>query len=192
MNWLQQHATYDAKTMPKPLSLIDIRQARHGISLVELLVATALMSLLMVPMFGTLKASLRMNETGAMRQGGSYTRQVALEAISARMLGSTQLLELRDQSLTVLQSSGMKARLSVEQSSSNRDRVCLVWEDGVSKPQVLVDDLYYVSFRETGKPGKYGAADPAGSLIWVDVVTVDPRETEKQWSSTQIWIHPTL
>ncbi len=160
--------------------------------MVELLVATALMSLLMVPMFGTLKASLRMNETGTTRQDGSYTRQVALEAINAKLQGCSQMLELLDQSLTVLQPSGMKARLSVVQSNSFRDRVCLLWEDGVAKPQVLVDDLVYVGFRETGRPGKQGAADPAGSLVWVDVVTVNPRETEKQLSSTQVWIRPIL
>jgi prepilin-type N-terminal cleavage/methylation domain-containing protein len=156
-------------------------QSQRGVTMVELLAAMMIMSLIMVPLFGILKASLSISETSSQRQANGFTRQATLEAIGRRLQGSTQVLELLDQSLTVLQADGSKMRLSLKGEQ-------LILENDFG-PQVLIEGIAKLRFYEVGKP----TTAAAGRLIGVDVVTLSSRPPyEGKLSNTQVWIRPAI
>ncbi len=158
-----------------------IASRHHGVTMIELLAAMMVMSLIMIPLFGILKASLSISETSSQRQAGAATRHATLEAIGRRLQGCTQVLELQKQSLTVLQADGRKMRLSLK-----GEQLILESDFGT---QILIDGLAGLRFYEVGKP----VTPSAGRLIAVDVVTLSSRPPhESKLSSTQVWIRPAI
>ena len=149
--------------------------------MVELLAAMVVMSLIMIPLFGILKASLRIAESSSQRQDGSFTRHAALEAMSRQLQGSAQVLELKDQSLVVLRADGGKLRFSLQGTQ-------LVMESDLGS-QVLIDGLAKLRFYEVGTP----ASATAGRLIAIDVVTQGTKPPFTSVSSNaQVWIRPAI
>ncbi len=154
---------------------------RPGMTMVELLAAMMLMALIMVPLFGMIQASLSIAETSSQHQSGGFTRQAALEGISRRLQGSTDVLEIQDQSLVYLQADGQKARLSF-----NGDQLIVENDKGA---ELLIQGLAKLQFYVVDKPSK---ADD-GWLIGVDVVTFGSRPPyPAEISSTQVWIRPAI
>lgn len=154
---------------------------RRAVTMVELLAAMVVMSLIMVPLFGIMKASLRISEMSSQRQTGGFARQAALEAISRRLQGCTQVLEIADNRLVVLQADGQKAQLSFQKDN-------LVFENNLGS-QVLSSGIAKLRFYEIGKPSTVAA----GRLIAVEVVTQDtkpPYVTHN--SATRVWIRPAI
>ncbi len=149
--------------------------------MVELLVAMTLMALIMVPLFGMLKASVRIAATSSQRESDSTIRQAALEGISRRLEGSTDVLDVQDQSLVVLLADGQKGRLSF-------DGELLIMETDKGA-EVLVQGLAKLRFSLLSKPTT--ATD--GWLIGVDVLTISASPTYNEAiSNTQIWIRPAI
>ncbi|MEO8268232.1 MAG: prepilin-type N-terminal cleavage/methylation domain-containing protein [Aureliella sp.] len=161
--------------------LHSTRWRQRGVTMVELLAAMMVMSLIMVPLFGVLKASLSISEISSQRQSNAFTRQATLEAIGRHLQGSFQVLELLDQSLTVLQADGSKMRLSLKGEQ-------LILEDK-SGAQVLIEGIAKLRFYELGTPTTVAA----GRLIGIDVLTLGSRPPyESTISSTQVWVRPAI
>ncbi len=157
------------------------RPSRGGMSMMELLAAMMLMALIAVPLFGMIQASLRVSETSSQRQSGSFLRQAALEGISRGLQGSTDVLEVQEQSLVFLQADGQKARLSFDGGQ-------LILENDQGS-ESLMQGIAKLRFYVVNKPST--AAD--GWLIGVEVTTAASRPTyPAEVSSTQVWVRPEI
>ena len=164
-----------------------LRSRQRGVTMVELLAAMMIMSLIMVPLFGMLKASLSISETSSQRQSGAFTRQAALEAIGRRLQGSKRLVEPPEQeSLTVIDLANfrpMTLRLKGGQ---------LILEDDFG-PQVLIDGIAELSFYDAVNEYVKPTSTAAGRLIGVDVATRSSQPPYKvMHSSTKVWIRPAI
>ena len=150
-------------------------------SMVELLAAMMLMALIAVPLFGMIQASLRVSETSSQRQSGNFLRQAALEGIARSLQGSTDVLEVEDQSLVFRQADGQKARLSFD-----GEQLILENDKGT---QSLMQGIAKLRFYIVNKPTT--AND--GWLIGVDALTAGSRTTYPvEVSSTQVWVRPAI
>lgn len=168
--------------MPHNLSRLQLsRPRRCGMSMIELLAALMLMALIAVPLFGMIQASLRVSETSSQRQSGSFLRQAALEGISRGLQGSTDVLEVEEQSLLFLQADGQKARLSFDGGQ-------LILENDQGS-ETLMQGIAKLRFYIVNKPTT--AAD--GWLIGVDAMTSGASPTSPaEVSTTQVWIRPEI
>ncbi len=165
--------------MPKQPTL-KIRH-RRALSLLELIVSMGLLSLIMVPVVSLLGTSYKVMVASSDRQAGSYTRQVALDSVAYRLNGSTQVLAADAAELDVRLADGNTARLSFNRGE-------LLWETSFGV-ETLVAGLSNARFSVGASKG---ASPLAGELFLIEVASRGPDEPRETWSSTQLWIRPTL
>lgn len=156
-------------------------RSRHGFSLVELVIAMGLLSIIMMPIIALMATSYKVYNASSTSRDGNYLRQVALDAAAMRLQSANRVLAASPNFVDVRTASGTTARLFY---SGGR----LIWrESGVD--QVLVQDLSNARFSVGAAAGATAAA---GDLILLEVGSRRPGEPVESWSSTRLWIKPII
>jgi prepilin-type N-terminal cleavage/methylation domain-containing protein len=156
-------------------------QRTRGFSLVELVIAMGLLAIIMMPIIALMATSYKVYNASSTSRDGTYVRQVALDAAAIRLSATNRVLGAGTNYVDVRTAAGTTARLSYTGGT-------LVWrENGVN--QVLVQDLSNARFSVGAAAG---ATATAGELILLEVGSRRPGEPVETWSSTRLWIKPTI
>ena len=157
------------------------RTQQPGLSLVELVVSMGLMSLIMMPVIGLMATSYKVYNASSTTLDGGYARQVALDSAAMRLQFAQRVLAVGTNFGDVQMASGATARLSISGTQ-------LTWTEG-GTTQILVSGLSSARFS-VGAAGR--ATATAGELLLIEVGSRAPGDPLETWSSTQLWIKPTL
>ena len=154
---------------------------RPGLSLVELVVSMGLLSILMLPIIGLLATSHKVYNASNVRHDGNYARHIALDAVAARMGSAVRVVSANPSQIDVQLASGAVGRLTYS-------RGVLAWRVGTSV-EVLARGLANARFSVGAVAG---AGPAAGELVSVEVATRGTGEPADTWSSTNVWVKPTI
>ncbi len=160
---------------------LQFRRKRRGLSLVELVVSMGLMSLIMLPIIGLMATSYKVYNAGCTSRDGAYARQVALDAINLRLRNARNVVNATSGFLEVQLLNGGTATLEFVAGG-------LDWtESGIR--QTLASGLTSARFNVGAGSG---ATPVAGDLLSIEVATKTSAEPVETWSSTTLWLRPTI
>ena len=162
------------------MNRIRLTPNRHGMTLLELIVSMGLLSMIMLPVIGLLGTTFKVYNSSSERYNGSYTRQTALDT-TAMLLAGAEDATTTSNGVDVRFANGTTGRLSYSNGQ-------LTW-DFAGTSQVLVTGLTGARFTLGAAPG---APPTAGELLLLEVASQSPDEPVETWSSTRIWIRPTI
>lgn len=154
---------------------------RSGLSLVELVVSMGLLSLMMLPIIGLMATSYKVFNAGNTHRDGAYARQVAMDAIGVRLQGAAEVLRISPGYLEVRLSGGAAAELELAGGS-------LFWTEAGDR-QMLATGITNARFTAGTSAGD---STSAGELVLVEVASQANSEPVEKWSSTTLWLRPTI
>ena len=167
-----------------PLNNTRLRtlRSRRAMTLLELVVSMGLLALIMVPVVSLLGTSYKVMNRGSDQAEGSYARHVGLDAAAMLLSDSQNIIDSSTTHVTVGLSSGLQGRLSFSRGE-------LLWQINGGSPQLLARGLSGARFS-VGTAA--GATAVAGQLLKLELATRTTSDLSDQWSSTELWIRPTI
>lgn len=156
------------------------RSTRHGMTLMELVVSMGLLAMIMLPVIGLLGTTYKVYNSSSERYNGSYARQTALDTTAMLLSGASDATTASNR-VDVRFENGTSGRLSYSRGQ-------LIW-NFAGTSQVLVNGLTRARFTLGAAPG---ASPTAGELLLLEVASQSREEPVETWSSTRIWIRPTI
>ncbi|MEZ6136913.1 MAG: prepilin-type N-terminal cleavage/methylation domain-containing protein [Pirellulaceae bacterium] len=156
------------------------RRKRAGLSLVELVISMGLLSLMMLPVIALMATSYKVASASTTSRDSAYARHVALEVAALRLQYADQVVATGSNFIDVRLPTGT-GRLSYAGGRLN-------WRFG-SLNEVLAQGLSNARFSVGAAPG---ANPEAGELLLIELGTRPTGAPTEVWSSTQIWIKPTI
>ncbi len=159
----------------------NLQKRRAGVSLAELTVAMGLCAIIMLPVIGLLGTSHKVYSASSTRSGGDGARRAGLDAVSLRLADAVRIVSANSTAVRVQFPSGAVGVLSY---GGGR----LVWRLGAIRED-LVAGLSNARFSVGSAAG---AGPVAGELLLVELASRSGSEPNDSWSSTQVWIKPTI
>ena len=171
------HTLRSRKTLGDAMAVAS----RRAISLVEVVVSLGLLAAIMLPVAGLMATSHKVFQAGQVAHDAAYVRQTALDAARIRLQGCQRVVAVASQHVDLLTAAGTTARLTFVAGR-------LQWSEG-GAVQVLASGLTAARFN-VGTAA--GANVTAGSLLMIEVATQRPGEPNPHWSTTTVWIRPSI
>ena len=154
------------------------KNVRCGMTLMEVVMATGLLTVIMLPLFGLLSTVGYVYESTCLRRESAVERQVVLQSLGKLLSQADTLVEVQDKRMVLRLRSGLQATVEFHSGS-------IFWNVGGTS-RALGTGLADVQFRQEHT----GTLPSAGVVVALRVATIESGDV--QYSSTKVWIHPAI
>ena len=154
------------------------KNARNGMTLMEVVMATGLLTVILLPLFGLLSTVGYVYESTCLRRASASERQAVLRSLGKLMSQADALVEVQGKEMVLHLRSGVQATVEFHSGS-------IFWRVP-GKTRALGTGLADVQFKQEHK----GSLPNSGAVVAIRVATIE--SGDPQYSSTKVWIRPAM